>query len=527
MPKRSRHNVQTLCNLRLVAPTSHNSDTMKSPLPAIRSWFLPAEPDLVELRGQVLNRHLVRSTVMALGLIVVVSLLAAAKLAPGVLTPAVLVAGLLVLTRAMLVRRGRLTYPDRSGKLVRNERQVAGLTLLIYGYIGTLIAHPGPVEPANQIVLLLIGLLAPLALLRTLSASRLVFLAGALPMLAGSAYAMLVLSDSVQPVIWIGFVAALVLVAELSLRGLSYADQAIRSQSRERSLLSQQLALFSTSQLGIAQTLSGRIGRANARFRQWFGEGAGDALLNDLATSIGMSRDRLLRLINRADQRIAGHESRSINVLLNGATPRYFSVQVRRFDPIQPARGLLWTVSDQTSDWLSRKANERAATRDPLTGALNRRALHKRLSAMLIRDLRRQPFAVLCIDINRFGELNSANGEGFGDQILCIVYRRLQRILREQDVIARTGGNEFVIVLDNVNGMERAASIAEKVMESLSAPIVLTSMTCSIAAAVGVAVAPLHGRRSDELLSRARASMFAVKRTLVQVQAGKLGRRAP
>jgi len=494
-------------------------------LDAIGHWFAPDDPDHLEQRVQALGSAQWRSAFLLICLTLLTSFLAVGKFDLSVLIGGGIAVTVLIAINSIVLRRVRPGTEQNAKALQQTEWLVAGVNLLITGYLAWLAASHGVVSMDREVALIMLGLLAPLALVRAFGASRLTFVAAATPMLLGATWCMVQLGSSIKPVLLIGFAAAALLIVEHSLRVLQVTDQAMKARSRERSLLSQQLALFSTSQLGIAQTVDGKVGRANAKFRSWFGEGSGDALIADMASSIGLSKERLLRMVARTNKRLKGHDSRHINVLLNGATPRYFSVQVRRFDPTNNSRGLLWTVSDQTSDWLSRKASERAATRDPLTGALNRRALHKRLSSMLMRDLRRQPFAVLCVDINRFGDLNNANGQGFGDQILCIVTRRVQRMLREQDVIARTGGNEFVLVLENVNGMERATNIAEKVMETLSAPIVLTSMTCSIAAAVGVAVAPAHGRRTDEILSRARASMFAVKRTLVQVQAGHMGKR--
>lgn len=508
---------------------------MTSRLDAIQQWIIPSDPDLREQRTQALAETRIFYGLLLTAIACLASFLAIGKLPAAWLVGGAIVASGLALCSVLIIQRHRNAAVNIDQTMPATEPQIALLGLLVAGYAGFLIASPGfattgsagSVSTEHQIALIMLGLLAPLPLVRALGASGLAFIATAVPLMLSAAYAVFWMQASLTPLLQGAVLLAIALIAEHTLRTVRTTDLAMRSRTRERSLVSQQLALFSTSQLGIAQTVNGKIGRANARFRQWFGEGTGDALIADMASSIGLSTERVQRLINRADSRIEGHDSRNISILLNGATPRYFSVQVRRFDPSNATRGLLWTVSDQTSDWLSRKASERAATRDPLTGALNRRALHKRLSAMLVRDLRRQPFAVLCIDINRFGDLNNANGQGFGDQILCIVTRRVQRMLREQDVIARTGGNEFVLVLENVNGMERATKIAEKVMETLSAPIVLTSMTCSIAAAVGVAVAPAHGRRADEILSRARASMFAVKRTLIQVQAGHIGRRSP
>jgi diguanylate cyclase (GGDEF)-like protein len=492
---------------------------------SVKSWFNLDDVDLLEQRIHSLKSNMVIGTWLVLALTAIVSFMVADRMPLSVLVIGGVGVAVAAILRVLMLKHGVQTR--KRTQLVRTEVGVAVTALAIFTYIACLIGTGPALSAEVQVGLAGIGVLMPLAALRTIGSSRLTIVAATIPMFIGAWFALIRLQSDYKLALIFGFIAASLVVLEHVWRELTGATRMEQSRNRERSLQSQQLALFSTSQMGIAQTVGTDVRRANGRFRQWFGEGLGDTLFGDIAGTIGMAPERLTRLITRAESRIDGHESRTVHLQLNGPTPRHFSVQVRRFDPKKADRGLLWTVSDQTSDWLRQQADERAATRDPLTGALNRRALHKKLSTMLTRDLRRQPFAVLCVDINRFGELNVANGEGFGDQILCIVTRRLQRMLREQDTIARTGGNEFVLVLDNVNGMDRATQIAEKVMETLSAPIVLTSMTCSIAAAVGIAVAPMHGRRTDEVLGRARASMFAIKRTMVQVQAGRIGRRAP
>ncbi|MEZ5651828.1 MAG: GGDEF domain-containing protein [Burkholderiaceae bacterium] len=500
---------------------------MRFSLANATNWLFTDDPSRLEPRVVALQSNALFTGAISVALLIVTSLLGIGKLSNTALATGALIALAIIVGMTVIHAKHLAAATADPAKLRGIERRAALASLVAHGFMGAIIASNAAPAADSQLALILMGIAAPLLLLRPLANSPLVYAATTTPLLVAALIGTIGQFGNVSTLLVAGLLVATALVVDQVVRTLTTLDRHQRARSRERSLMSQQLALFSTSQLGIAQTVNGKLGRANARFRQWFGEGSGEALMAELASAVGMTRERLQKLIDRADKRVLGHESRTVNLSLNGATPRYFSVQVRRFDPNNAGRGLLWTVSDQTSDWLRRQANERAAVRDPLTGALNRRALHKRISTMLARDLRRQPFAVLCVDINRFGDLNKANGEGFGDQILCIVARRLQRVLREQDLIARTGGNEFVLVLDSVNNLERANQIAEKVMEALSAPIVLTSLTCTIAASVGSAVAPMHGRRPDEILGRARSSMFAIKRTLVQVQAGKLGRRSP
>ncbi|MEZ5729626.1 MAG: GGDEF domain-containing protein [Burkholderiaceae bacterium] len=405
------------------------------------------------------------------------------------------------------------------------EWRISALSLSIGLTVGMLVAIARPSSQGHQFLVLAIAALAPLVASRALLSSPLAFVAESAPILVGGAIAVLRLPAEAAVAWAIAYLVTAVIATELAWSGQRTSIATIRAQLRERGLLAQQWSLFSTNQLAIALTRGRQLDRANTRFKEMFGEGSGDALLLDLARVLGRSRRQLDSLLDRAEARITDARSRALKVLLEGATPRYFSIHVRRFDPQHPEKGLLWTISDQTSEWLRRQAVERAASRDPLTGALNRRAFEHRVARLLRRDLQRHPLALLTIDLTGLGTIQAAHGQAYADQIRCILTKRMQHLLRAQDLIARFGEDEFVIALDRVDEAEHAVMVADKLIATIGAPVVMSSTSSTVGASVGVGIAPRDGLSLQSLLLRADEAMYAVKRALGQGKSNRNVRR--
>lgn len=471
--------------------------------------------ELVGERLQKVGTCAWQSIAQALTMLVALLVLIAPKLPFATLVGAASLAGTLALVRALIARSaaGRAEQGIQA-RATRDETQMALAGALLGVLFAGLILWPPVLSVERQFLLAGIALVGTLASLRTVGASPLAFFAHAIPLLAASVGAIAMLPGPARVDAFVVLALMLLLVGDLVRTVLQAKAEAIAAKLRERGLLAQQWALFSTSQLAIALTRNNQIDKANNRFRQMFGEGSGEALLSDLAHTLGRSRAQLDRLINRADTRVRGHRSVAINVLLEGPTPRFYSIQIRRFDPLHRSRGLLWSVSDQTSEWLRRQALERAASRDPLTGALNRRAFEQKLKRLLRRDLERHPIALMCLDLNGFRELNDLHGHAFGDQVLCVVTKRMQHMLRSHDLIARLDGDAFVIVLEQVDRIEDATAVADKLVQAISAPVVMTSTSCSVGVSIGIALAPRDGRTAAALIAYADTAMYAVKRAL-------------
>ena len=149
---------------------------------------------------------------------------------------------------------------------------------------------------------------------------------------------------------------------------------------------------------------------------------------------------------------------------------------------------------------------------DELTGLPNRGLFFDRLSqAMGLYRRYGHKFALLYVDLNNFKCVNDLYGHAVGDEVLRHVAKRLSAMLRESDTAARIGGDEFVILLHQVNDRPDAESVACKIAHSITRPYHLNGQELQIGASVGVSLFPDDGDSQDALLSSADMSMYADK----------------
>jgi diguanylate cyclase (GGDEF)-like protein/PAS domain S-box-containing protein len=156
---------------------------------------------------------------------------------------------------------------------------------------------------------------------------------------------------------------------------------------------------------------------------------------------------------------------------------------------------------------------ERLAHYDTLTGLPNRALFFDRLGGAVARGRREgRKFGLLFIDLDRFKAVNDRYGHMAGDAALAETARRLRDAIRDSDTAGRMGGDEFIVLLENISRSEDAAAFADKVLASLSEPVELPSgKTVSIGASVGSAVYPDDGEDGDAVLKAADAAMYAHK----------------
>jgi diguanylate cyclase (GGDEF)-like protein len=155
----------------------------------------------------------------------------------------------------------------------------------------------------------------------------------------------------------------------------------------------------------------------------------------------------------------------------------------------------------------------RLAYEDGLTALPNRSMFSEQLD-QAVRTARRanQSLAVLMLDMDRFKTINDTLGHPVGDQALREVGRRVRNALRDSDVVARLGGDEFAVLLAT-GGMDRAPSVvAQKILNTLEAPLVIDGQTMDVAASIGIARFPEHGDDANALLRAADVAMYTAKR---------------
>jgi diguanylate cyclase (GGDEF)-like protein len=152
------------------------------------------------------------------------------------------------------------------------------------------------------------------------------------------------------------------------------------------------------------------------------------------------------------------------------------------------------------------------AYHDILTELPNRVLFKDRLGLALLQAKRNETaLAVMCIDLDRFKLVNDTLGHGVGDELLQQVAMRLKLCLRRCDTLSRLGGDEFSIVLPELQDHQEAVSIAQKFIESLRLPFQLAGQLVHISASVGLALFPKDGESIDELIRKSDAAMYHVK----------------
>ena len=154
------------------------------------------------------------------------------------------------------------------------------------------------------------------------------------------------------------------------------------------------------------------------------------------------------------------------------------------------------------------------AHHDPLTELTNRSLFNDRLNSGL-RAARRHKssLALLFLDINDFKGINDAHGHAAGDRVLCAVARRLEGCVRETDTVARMGGDEFTVLLTDIQSADAVSEKVEQILAVMAEPLGaefggIKMPSCSI----GVACYPLDGQDADTLLSHADDDMYRLKR---------------
>jgi diguanylate cyclase (GGDEF)-like protein/PAS domain S-box-containing protein len=152
------------------------------------------------------------------------------------------------------------------------------------------------------------------------------------------------------------------------------------------------------------------------------------------------------------------------------------------------------------------------ANHDELTGLPNRRLLVENARRLLSVAMRRKRLAALMLlDLDGFKEVNDVFGHAHGDTLLRRVALRLSSVLREYDLVARTGGDEFVVLLPEIDEPQVANHVAEKLIGAAADNIEDTGRSVRIRASVGIALFPADGQDFDSLMVRADAAMYAAK----------------
>ena len=164
-----------------------------------------------------------------------------------------------------------------------------------------------------------------------------------------------------------------------------------------------------------------------------------------------------------------------------------------------------------------RRAEERIrhlAQHDPLTGLPNRFLFGDRLDAAIARAGRHQDrLAVVFIDLNDFKPINDDFGHAAGDQALVALAERLKKSMRKTDTVARIGGDEFVVILEEISGEEHVRGLAQKIMHAVIEPFEVEGHKLQISASLGIALFPDDTTNAYQLVEFADRAMYVAKKS--------------
>jgi len=155
---------------------------------------------------------------------------------------------------------------------------------------------------------------------------------------------------------------------------------------------------------------------------------------------------------------------------------------------------------------------EHQAQYDALTDLPNRLLFLDRLQQSIINSIRtKTKFAVLFIDLDNFKEINDSFGHDFGDRLLILVAEDLQKSLNASDSVARMGGDEFTLLLNNLKHENDIIIILQKIMNIFTEPFVINHHQFYITCSIGITMFPLHGKTPEELLKNSDTAMYKAK----------------
>ncbi len=314
-----------------------------------------------------------------------------------------------------------------------------------------------------------------------------------------------------------------------SVTGICSDITGLKQRERELNIaLRNQQAVFDAAGEGIAFVRRGRI------------EGPNGAL----ARMLGVSREALIGqpvgeiLANRDDWETIEHGTSAAGVKGDAAI---HEVMLRAQDgrtvwcqltsrQAGEANSRILVLTDISALKKREEIAWHQANHDELTGLPNRRLLVEHARRLLSVALRqRRMAAVLVLDLDGFKEVNDLFGHAYGDALLRRVAQRLSSVLRDYDVVARTGGDEFVVLLPEIDEPSIAVVVAEKLIAAASENVDVPGRTVRMHASVGIALFPADGHDFDSLLSSADNAMYVAKaagKNRYQF-AGEVGSTAP
>ena len=283
--------------------------------------------------------------------------------------------------------------------------------------------------------------------------------------------------------------------------------------------------IFENAQVGILYLQGAmRIVKANQRFLEIFGydsiseiEGKSSEIFHRSSLNYKLFTKRFTKALKRheviqLEYEVVRKDGSMIWVSLSGKA-------VDKNNPADLRKGMIWIVDDisekhqilnelqKTSTLLDFQAHY-----DTLTSLPNRTLFSDRLQQAIEKAKRAQnKFAVFCLDLDRFKELNDSFGHEIGDVILLEVTKRLKNLLRAEDTLARMGGDAFTILYETLHKVQDIVTLAQKLMDAFKEPFCIQEQEIYITCSVGIATFPDDTDNAQDLFRYAENAMYKAK----------------
>jgi diguanylate cyclase (GGDEF)-like protein len=215
--------------------------------------------------------------------------------------------------------------------------------------------------------------------------------------------------------------------------------------------------------------------------------------------------DQVEQLVHDLDARLSGAEGHPFIIDLHNGRTLEFTVQ-----PMENG-GMVLVGEDVTERKIAQAQINHLARFDSLTGLPNRTILRSRMENALTACTPEQMCAVHFIDLDQFKQVNDTLGHSRGDLLLVAVSERLRKLVRETDVVARFGGDEFVVLQYPVTALDQASVLAKRIVDGLKGHYEIDGHEVAVSASVGIAVATASDTDADQLLKNSDMALYRAK----------------
>jgi diguanylate cyclase (GGDEF)-like protein/PAS domain S-box-containing protein len=275
-------------------------------------------------------------------------------------------------------------------------------------------------------------------------------------------------------------------------------------------------AIFDNAVIGIFQHApDGRPVSINRAFAQMHGYDSAEELLAEVSNAAEQLfvDPRQMMEVTAAAAREGIVRGAEIELYRKDRSRFWVMVNLRA---VHDRAGKIVTFEGTAEDITNRKAAEAQvnylAYHDALTGLPNRTLFMDRLETALAGARRKgEKLAVLFLDLDRFKNINDSLGHSFGDQMLKVVAARLKECVRAQDTVARVGGDEFLILLSEMEHEAEPALAARRILQAMGRTFVVHGRAMNTSCSVGVSIFPEHGADGETLIKNADAAMYCAK----------------